>query len=483
MSGNGYNGTTSGNPTLTTDRFGNSNSAYSFDGTDDWIYFGNAMLTQFTNNYDSFTISVWAKSTNTSIQDLFAYGGMVSCGEGRYGAIARLYNPIQFNSCNMPFNSSSGGANSDGTWHQYVFVWNKSTGRKVYKDGVLIGSNTATNAFRIQTYGLVLGRGFMDWPLGSLFNGVADEVRLWKTALSATEITSLYTYENNSANTGIAPTITNFNNYTKMYFDGSFTISNPTSTSAGAFTYTSNNAAVATIRGNTVTITGAGTANITATQAADATYSGGTATVSLTVNSVSIVDKYGRVSTTSVYYVNKNGSIGGVDAIDLNGKEVLAVTPAVGDFRDGGVVFWLDGSGGGLVVSVVDQSTSAQWGCYGTSILGANGTGIGTGAQNTVDIEAGCSTAGTAADICANLIMNGYSDWFLPSSGELQEIYNNRVSINTTAANNAGTSFGTNSYWSSREHNSSFAYYRRFNGYSFYATKGVNYRVRAVRAF
>jgi len=145
--------------------------------------------------------------------------------------------------------------------------------------------------------------------------------------------------------------------------------------------------------------------------------------------------------------------------------------------------FWLDGSGGGLVVSVVDQSTSAQWGCYGTSILGANGTGIGTGAQNTVDIEAGCSTAGTAADICANLIMNGYSDWFLPSSGELQEIYNNRVIINTTAANNAGTSFGTNNYWSSRERNSSFAYYRGFNGYSFYDTKGVNYRVRAVRAF
>jgi len=129
---------------------------------------------------------------------------MISCGGDGYGVIARLDDPIQFNSCNKPFTSSSGGANSDGVWHQYVFVCNKSSGRKVYKDGVLIGSNAYTNALRIQTYGLVLGRSFMDWPLGNLFNGVADEVRLWKTALSGAEIASLYTYENNSANTVVS---------------------------------------------------------------------------------------------------------------------------------------------------------------------------------------------------------------------------------------------------------------------------------------
>ena len=38
-SGNGYDGTISGDPQLTTDRFGNSNSAYIFDGNGDWIYF------------------------------------------------------------------------------------------------------------------------------------------------------------------------------------------------------------------------------------------------------------------------------------------------------------------------------------------------------------------------------------------------------------------------------------------------------------
>ena len=110
----------------------------------------------------------------------------------------------------------------------------------------------------------------------------------------------------------------------------------------------------------------------------------------------------------------------------------------IGDIYQGGIVFYLDGNGGGLIAAPSDQSSGAQWGCYGTPISGADGTAIGTGAQNTIDIESGCSTPGTAADICVNLVLSGYTDWFLPSKDELNLMYQNIGQGNALGLGNVG---------------------------------------------
>src|SRR5688572_10190336 len=92
---------------------------------------------------------------------------------------------------------------------------------------------------------------------------------------------------------------------------------------------------------------------------------------------------------------------------------------AVGDSYGGGKVAYIlmPGDPGyvagqihGLIAATSNQSTSTQWGCVGTIIPGADGTALGTGNQNTIDIVNGCSEAGIAARICNDLVLGVYSD-------------------------------------------------------------------------
>jgi len=131
----------------------------------------------------------------------------------------------------------------------------------------------------------------------------------------------------------------------------------------------------------------------------------------------------------------------------------------------------------GLIAAPSDQSTGTQWGCLGTAISGADGTAIGTGNQNTIDIMAGCAEAGIAARLCGDLVLNGYSDWYLPSQDELNKLYINQVAIGGFAS--------TTSYWSSSEINVSQAWTTYFvNGTWGAFHKDTNeLPVRAVRAF
>ncbi len=84
--------------------------------------------------------------------------------------------------------------------------------------------------------------------------------------------------------TNVAPIISGFTIPIKLVGDAPFNLTTPTSTSAGAFTYTSSNTAVATVSGNTVTVLAAGTSVITATQAANGSYTSGSITASLLVS-------------------------------------------------------------------------------------------------------------------------------------------------------------------------------------------------------
>jgi Protein of unknown function (DUF1566) len=191
-------------------------------------------------------------------------------------------------------------------------------------------------------------------------------------------------------------------------------------------------------------------------------------------------------SGTGVFISNLTGLAGGtlyyVRAYATNsvgtsyGNQLSFWTFYIGQNYGGGIIFYIDGTWQhGLISAPTDQSTGAQWGCEGTTI-GGTFTAIGTGQANTTLIVNGCSEAGRAARICDNLILNGYSDWFLPSKDELNQMYQQKTVI-------GGFVYNLN-YWSSSEYNADNAWCQYFyNGIQFDSYKQNAYFVRAVRAF
>lgn len=171
---------------------------------------------------------------------------------------------------------------------------------------------------------------------------------------------------------------------------------------------------------------------------------------------------------------------------DKNDKNPTT-TFAIGDFYQGGVIFYLDASGEhGLVSAVSDQSSEAVWGCPPKVINGADGLAIGTGAQNTLDIVNGCSStiSGFAAELCDQLEMNGFSDWYLPSKDELNALYENREKVNATSTANNGTVLEGTEYWSSSHLNSNTVWIQHFSaGNQSGASEDKLYNVRAIRSF
>ena len=174
-----------------------------------------------------------------------------------------------------------------------------------------------------------------------------------------------------------------------------------------------------------------------------------------------------------------------------------SVTPlsSIGNFYQGGVVFYIfvDGDSGyiegethGLIAAVQDQSSGIRW-YYGST--GATGSAVGTGSANTDEIISYFSGTGTtetsyAAGLARAYDGGGYNDWFLPSKVELNEMYTNKTTINTTAALNGGSDFSTSYYWSSTEAYSSRAWRQGFtSGGQDTKDKDNTYYVRAVRAF
>jgi len=198
QSGNNRNGLVN-TALFTKDRFGNSNSALSFNGVNQYVTLGNWF------NYQEFTVSFWLNSGSTQAN---SYAMLI---DNNHTGSRSWFAQQDYNNNNSyifgVLGSPSGGVafNLTSTWNHLTFV--KGAGIvKVFMNGKLV--STATHGGSIPydgTQNLILGAWYASGGFTRFWNGKMDDLKLYNRALTDTEITTIFQAEapNPSLSTGL----------------------------------------------------------------------------------------------------------------------------------------------------------------------------------------------------------------------------------------------------------------------------------------
>ena len=189
-SGNGNNGINSG-ATLSTDRFGSINSAYSFNGTSNEISITDSLL----NLVSDFTISCWMNSSDTAkIQQCI------------FNSINHTGFAVELNNENIPPNKlmyGVGPANAfwdliyaqatynqfqNNIWYHIVFV-KSGTLYSLYQNNQFDGSSVVSAS---TGYNQSVGIRFGSIGGTEFFKGKLDDFGAWNRALTPQEIADLF---------------------------------------------------------------------------------------------------------------------------------------------------------------------------------------------------------------------------------------------------------------------------------------------------
>ncbi len=156
-----------------------ANYALDFDGSNDYVEVGDADSLDVTDN---FTVEAWIYVENFK----FLAGIAVKYHGGGGGFVFRLSQSAPYN--RIDFCAVTGGiALSTGTWYHVAGVMNSETA-SIYIDGKLDRSGSPGYTLSANSDPVTIGMDYGPHP--RYFDGVIDEVRIWNTARTQSDITA-----------------------------------------------------------------------------------------------------------------------------------------------------------------------------------------------------------------------------------------------------------------------------------------------------
>ncbi len=185
LSLNSNNGTVNG-ATLTSDRFGNSNYAYSFNGINNYISIGAITL-------QSFAISSWIYNSSVNPSNLSAIFSNLN---------STPYKGLEFRVqpdstlmlvCGIGINWSAPTTTfklSNNNWYHVVVTSDNST-IKIYVNAIQIASY-GISGFINNTQGILFGTRAPSASNGGWYSGKLDDIGIWNRALTQQEVNDLY---------------------------------------------------------------------------------------------------------------------------------------------------------------------------------------------------------------------------------------------------------------------------------------------------